>query len=181
MGEDYFDTHVPSDQYGFSKYLMTKYAQAHSNIFNLRVFGLFGKYDDWRYRFIPNACCRAVLNKPLVYRQNRIFDFLYMDDLCSIVDWFIQNNPRHSVYNVCSGETFSYEELLKIVRNVSGKQLDIKADLAGFGGEYSGDNARICSEMKNLNLTPMEMAIRQMYAWYEDNQGLIDEKELDGF
>src|SRR3989339_2059091 len=59
MTESYFDQHVPSNQYGFSKYLMTKYTALNSNIYNLRLFGVFGKYDDWRYRFIPNICART--------------------------------------------------------------------------------------------------------------------------
>ena len=55
MEENYYDKFVPTDQYGFSKYVMNKITEKSDNIYNLRIFGLFGKYDDWRYRFIPNG------------------------------------------------------------------------------------------------------------------------------
>ncbi len=38
MNENYFDKHVPADQYGFSKYIMTKYTLVCDNIINLRLF-----------------------------------------------------------------------------------------------------------------------------------------------
>ena len=93
MDEDYFDKYVPQDQYGYSKYLMTKYALLSDNIYNLRLFGLFGKHDDWRYRFIPNICCKAALGLPVVIKQNAKFDHLYIDDLIKIVKWVIDNEP----------------------------------------------------------------------------------------
>ncbi len=42
MPENYFDTHVPKDQYGFSKYIMAKYSEKLEGIVDLRVFGCFG-------------------------------------------------------------------------------------------------------------------------------------------
>src|SRR3989344_1114492 len=43
MKEDYFERHIPDDQYGFSKYLMTKYSLLSDKIYNLRLFAVFGK------------------------------------------------------------------------------------------------------------------------------------------
>ncbi len=45
--ESYFDTRVPRDAYGFSKYICTKYAERSDNIFVLRLFGVFGRYEAW--------------------------------------------------------------------------------------------------------------------------------------
>ena len=71
MKEDYFDTYVPTDQYGFARYVITKYALANKNIYNLRLFGLFGKYDNWQTRLIPNVCCLAIYNMPIQIEQNK--------------------------------------------------------------------------------------------------------------
>ena len=43
MHETYFDTFVPKDEYGFSKYLSAKYIKQVKNITELRIFGIFGK------------------------------------------------------------------------------------------------------------------------------------------
>src|SRR3569832_868553 len=48
MKEEYFDSSVPADEHGFSKYVCSKYIeQGQTNrIVDLRLFGVFGKYED---------------------------------------------------------------------------------------------------------------------------------------
>ncbi|MBU1097701.1 MAG: NAD(P)-dependent oxidoreductase [Bacteroidetes bacterium] len=178
MKEDYFDKHVPSDQYGFSKYLMAKYAQLSNNIYNLRLFGVFGKYDDWRYRFIPNACCQAVYDMPITINQNAVFDFLYIDDLINIVQWFLNNKPSQNIYNVCSGKSYDFKTLAGKIINAANKSLDIKIKKEGLRIEYSGDNSLLKNEIKNLEFLSIDKSIEQLYKWYNSNKVLIDKEVL---
>lgn len=189
MKESYFDQHVPADQYGFSKYLMAKYAQFCSNIYNLRLFGLFGKYDDWRYRFIPNACRNAVLGLPITINANASFDYLYIDDLVRIVKWFIDNKPGNNTYNACTGKVYDLKTLAEKIIAISSKELDIiiKADgpdkeyngdyslLLSLGKEYSGDNSLLLGELTGFKFTPLEDAIKDLYDWYDSNRQIIEE------
>jgi len=165
MKEDYFDQHVPTDQYGFSKYIMTKYTQLNSNIYNLRLFGVFGKYDDWRYRFISNACCKAVLNLPIVINQNKVFDFLYVEDLIKIVKWFIDNKPKKNVYNLCTGKVYDFKIIAEKIIRITGKRLEIVLKTENLGIEYSGDNTLLLSELNNFKFTPIDEAIKTLYGW----------------
>jgi UDP-glucose 4-epimerase len=176
MSENYFGIHVPVDQYGYSKYLMNEYASLSSNIYNLRLFGLFGKYDDWRYRFISNACCKAVLDMPISMKHNSVFDYLYIDDLISTIDWAINNIPEHKNYNVCSGESISYMTLANLIIEESGKKLEIIVEQDDTGYEYSGDNSRLISET-GLVFTDIRSAIRRLYGSYLHNKSIIS-KEL---
>ena len=173
MKEDYFDQHVPVDQYGFSKYIMTKHAQLSSNIYNLRLFGVFGKYDDWRTRFIPNACCHAVLNLPIRMNQHVFFDHLYIDDLIKIVKWFISNKPRKHVYNVCTGSVFDFKTLAEKVIQISGKNVDIEIKTDGLGREYSGDNSLLLDELKGFKFSSIDESIKALYDWYHLNKHMI--------
>jgi len=177
MKEDYFDEHVPTDQYGFSKYVMTKHAQSNDNIYNLRLFAVFGKYDDWRTRFIPNACVQAALNLPIKIDQNAFYDHLYIDDLIKIVEWFINNKPKEKVYNVCSGEVYDRESLAKRIIKASGKDLGIVIKTEELGEEYSGNNTLLLQEMGGFEFTPMDKSIKDLYTWYEANKhGVYDVK-----
>lgn len=178
MKESYFDQHVPIDQYGLSKYVMAKQAEQSDNIFNLRVFSVFGKYEDWRYRFISRACCCAIMNRPVIIKQNVRYDFMSIDDLARIVDWFINNKPRERIYNVCSGLAASFVDLAKIVAKVSGKKLAIKIKAPGLGVEYSGDNSRLLNEMGRFKFTQLEESIKSLYAWYSANKRIIKKEEL---
>ena len=104
---------------------MSKYTSSSNNIYNLRIFGVFGEYDDWRYRVISNLCCKAVLDLPLIIKKNVLFDFVYIYDLCRVVKWVIDDNPIHSIYNVCNGIPYQYKELAQKVLEISNKKLDI--------------------------------------------------------
>ena len=177
MGEDCFDKYVPQDQYGYSKYLMTKYTLLSDNIYNLRLFGLFGKYDDWRYRFIPNICCKAALGLPVTIKQNAKFDHLYIDDLTKIVKWVIENEPSEKVYNACSGDVYDYHTLAQKVIAISLKELDINIEKDGLKHEYSGDNSRLKSEISDLSFIEIDDAIQDLYNWYSNNTSTI-KKEL---
>ena len=85
------------------------------------------------------ACCKTVLDMPIVMRQNASFDYLYIDDLVQIVEWFINNSPSKKSYNVCSGEVYDYVELANQILDVADKDLEIIIEKEGWRGEYSGD------------------------------------------
>ncbi len=180
MAEEYFDAHVPSDQYGFSKYVMTKHALASDNIYNLRLFGVFGKYDDWRYRFIPNICARAALGLPLVVGRDRRMDFLWVDDLVRAVKWVISGRPPRKVYNLCSGQAYDCLELARRIMAISGKDLPLTLQDREPGAEYSGDNSLLLADSE-LKLTPMDEALKRLYSWYGSGGDKPDREQILGY
>lgn len=178
MREEYFDTHVPKDNYGLSKYIMAQYAEHLRNIYNLRLFGVFGRYEDWEIRFISNASCKAIWNLPITIKQNVYFDYMYIDDLVNITKWFIQNDPNKNVYNVCTGRTFDLFSLSKKVLQVSKKDVKIIVAEQGLGKEYSGDNTRLISEIGDYKFKEMDECIMDLYNWYLENKRLIKRNPL---
>ena len=66
MKEEYFGMHIPKDPYGFSKYIMSTTCGKDNNIYDLRLFGVYGKYEKWERRFISNAICRALKGKAII-------------------------------------------------------------------------------------------------------------------
>ncbi|MEW6087955.1 MAG: NAD(P)-dependent oxidoreductase [bacterium] len=178
MNENYFDTYVPKDGYGFSKYIMELYAERAENIYNLRLFGVFGKYEDWEIRFISNACCKALWDLPITIKQNVFFDYMYIDDLVKITKWFIENQPREKTYNICSGKIFDLLTLTKKILTISGKNLDIIIKTGGFGVEYSGDNTKLINEIGKHDFEDMDISIKELYNWYMVNKNSIDKSKL---
>jgi UDP-glucose 4-epimerase len=175
MAETFFDTHVPSDDYAFAKYMAAKYTEAAAaNIYNLRLFGVFGKYEVWEVRFISNAICRVLHGMPITMRQNVNFDYLYIEDLAKLTRWFIENEPKHKTYNVCRGKTYDLLSLARMVAEISGKKPEIVVQRDGFGAEYSGDNSRMLEEMGGYRFREMKESIRELYGWYEAHLAEID-------
>jgi UDP-glucose 4-epimerase len=179
MSESYFDAHVPDDDYGLSKYIMSKHAEQSERIYNLRIFGCFGRHEDWRIRFISNAICKALFDMDITMFQNVYFDYLYVNDLVRIVRTLLEAGPlQHHVYNVCSGSSVDLMTLAELVRQTSGKPVEIRAQSPGLKPEYSGDNSRLMAEIGPFELTPVETAIRELYAWYEARRDAIDPATL---
>ncbi len=176
--EDYFDTRVPSDAYGFSKYICAKYIERSNRIVDLRLFGVFGPHEDYTVRFISNACCRALKGLPIVLRQDVLFDYLYVKDLASITRWFIENDARHKAYNVCSGSPATLTELARIVAEVSGANPAVTVTTGGMGPEYTADNSRLLAEMGDYQFWDMRSAISDLYSWYTQHESMIEAVSL---
>ena len=178
VSEDYFDTQIPADPYGFSKYICAKYTDHRPKIINLRLFGVFGKYEDYTVRFLSNACARVVCGLPIVIRQNVVFDYLYVQDLAKVTDCFIENTPRERSLNVCTGNGRDLLYLAQIIAEVSRKNPEIKILNSGMGPEYTADNARLLREIPSLQFEPPEQSIASLYDWYEENRNAIDTASL---
>jgi GDP-L-fucose synthase len=178
MPESYFDQRLPVDEGGLSKYVAAKYIERCPNMVELRVFGVFGKYEDYAIRFISNMICKALFNLPLTIKQNRRFDYVYIDDLVPIVDYFVQNSPSRRAFNVTPDRAVTLEEIARLVLEVAGKDLPIKVAQAGMGVEYSGDNTLLRQEIKNLKFTLLRQAIERLFAWYAAHKDQINRDSL---
>jgi UDP-glucose 4-epimerase len=178
MKEEYFDTYVPADEGGFSKYITAQYIEHVDNIVELRIFGIFGKYEDYAIRFISNAICKTLFELPITIKQNRHFDYLYVDDLMPILDYFIHNKSKYRSYNITPDHSVELRWLAEIVKTVSGKSVSINIAEEGMGMEYSGDNSRLRAEIPLLMFTPHEDAIRKLNGWYQDTIHAINRDAL---
>jgi len=167
MTESYFGTHIPQDPYGLSKYAMSKLSKG--NIFDLRLFGVFGKYEEWQRRFISNMIYRNLTGQVMEMNQNMYFDYLYITDLISILEWFLTHEPARHHYNVCSGQRVELLSLAEMVIEETGMPGEIVILRGGLKPEYTGDNSRLLAEMGKLSLTSMRTAIRELVAYYREN------------
>jgi UDP-glucose 4-epimerase len=178
MKEEYFDTHVPADDAGFSKYVCSKISELSGKVVELRPFGVFGKYEDWQIRFISNMICKALYGLPLTMKQNRGFDYIYIDDLVRVIRYFIDHDSRYKAYNVTPDCSVELESLARMVLEIHGKPLGIVVDQPGMGPEYTGDNSRLRQEIDGLSFTDHREAVHRLYRWYEANLHSIEREKL---
>lgn len=177
--ESEFGLRRPKDEYGQAKYFASEYIAGHQNIVNLRLFGVFGKYEDYATRFISNAICRALFGLTIVIRQNVAFDYLYVNDLIKIIEHFIINEPKEKFYNAGRGEGVELLALANFVKSATGRNAEIIVKNSGFGKEYTCDNSLLKNEMPKLEFTKFEIAIAEMVEWYRANWKNIDTSKLD--
>ena len=178
MKESYFGSYIPADEHGYNKYIFGQLIPHLSRVYDFRIFGIFGKYEDYAIRFISNAICKAIFDLPITLRQNRRFDYLYIDDLMPILEHFIEQDPTEKAFNITPDTSIELLEIAKIVKRISGKSIDIVVAQDGLGMEYSGDNNLLRTEISGLNFTPIETSIKNLYDWYQANIAALNKKAL---
>lgn len=176
--EDDIGEIIPTDAYGFAKFVIGKSIEQSENIFNFRIWGLYGKYEDWWSTFISGCCCKAIKNYPLSIRQDVCFDYLWIDDFCKILEWGIDHELVYHTYNVGSGCSVRLSEIAEYVRQISDKKLDIVICKQGLGREYTTDRTRLLQEYGEEYTTPLWKGISEVYAWYEAHTENIDMMKL---
>lgn len=170
MKEDYFGKHMPLDIYGFSKYVIAKDIESkYRNIYNLRVFGIYGRYEDYKRRFISNNICRVLSGLDISINRNMFFDYLCADDFLKIAEMFINKDAERRSYNICTGKSASLLAFAEIIKRIDGRDIPINIKEGGLNPEYSGNNALFLSEFGEFNFTGHETAIQQLYNWYGSN------------
>lgn len=170
---------VPTDQYGSMKYTANQMIECSENIYNLRLFGIFGKYENWKVRYISNLCCKSLKGMPLSLRKNCYFDYLWVDDFCCMLEKFMKlDRPKYHTYNTVRGERIDLYSLAEMVNEVSEKPQRIIICQEGLANEYTANNDRILQEIPDMVFTDMKEAVRQLYLWYQQHLDLIDEYSL---
>ena len=172
--EEESDTALPLDDYGFYKAVCSRYIQSLAgNVLNLRIFGCYGKYEDYRFKFISNAIVKNLIGLPITIRQNVYFDYIYIDDLMEMVVWAIENETRYHVYNMSKGEKVDLVSLAEVVNRVSARPSEILLENKGLNLEYTSSNQRILEEVP-LVFTSHDKAISSLYEYYAENVRSLD-------
>lgn len=177
VGEAEFDAAVPRDQYGYAKYLQRKHCEATHGFVNLSLFGVFGAGEDWRLRFVSNACCHAALDMPIEVGRDAMFDYIAAEDVVAAVSWCVSHETEKRSFNVCSGVPRSLVDLAEIVREESGKDLPVTVRESGRSRAYVGDPGAF-KAVSGWAASDLRVAVAALYHWYEARRDQIDRETL---
>ena len=86
MDESYYDINEPPANNHLSHLKASHISCLHqsspaSNIYNFRVFGLYGPYEDYTRRLISNNIYTYLTEGKMKISANHAFDYLYVNDL----------------------------------------------------------------------------------------------------
>lgn len=168
---------IPHDDYGYSKYVMSKYfdAAGRDNIYNPIIFGLFGKYEDYTFKFISNAIMKNLLRMPIVINQNVVFDYLYLDDFLRIIDLNIENDFKNKQYNITPTESIDLITIANLINEVGSYKSEVIVKNEGLNYQYTADNTRLLENVGlDFEFTPYKEAISQLYGYYESHLNELD-------
>ena len=174
--EDDYKKALPLDEYGFYKAIESHYIEdCANNIIQLRLFGIYGEMENYRYKFITNAVVKNLLHLPITINQNVFFDYMYVEDLLNVVEFYIENDARHKIYNASSGTKIDLLSLTALVNEASDFKSEISVLNEGLNNEYTSDNSLLKSEMKDkFKLTPHLEAIGKIHKYFKQNFASLD-------
>jgi len=171
-----FGKSIPPEIYAFSKYTLSKYIEcSDKDIVHLRFFAVYGKYEDYKVRFISRAICRNLFGLPIVINKNALFDYLYIEDVVKIVEHFINNRGKEKIYNAGTGNPVELLTAANLINEIAEKPSEIVVQNPGFNNEYSCDVSLLREEMP-LEFTPLKDGIKKLYDYYKENLDSIDKQ-----
>ena len=171
--EDYLEA-LPLDEYGFYKSITSHYIERSDNIVQLRIFGAYGEYENYRYKFISNAIVKNLLHLPITIHKNVYFDYIYCADLVTIIDFFIHNDIKEKIYNATTGTKVDLITLANLVNEVSDFQSEISVINEGLNNEYTSNNERLLKELGDFQFTSHKNAIAKMRCYFQENLENLD-------
>jgi nucleoside-diphosphate-sugar epimerase len=138
---------IPSDYYGFSKYLIYNRSLQFDNLFNFRIFNIF-HINEENDRFIKKCFSAKEKNEDVVIFEDKYFDFFYEDDFIRVINYYFENIDRkdklHKTINLCYETKYKLSDIaLLIVKNKN--QINI---VNPTSNNYTGDG----SYLKSLNI-----------------------------
>lgn len=180
MPEDYFDKQVPDDSHSYAKYLISKSISdsRDDNCISLRIFGIFGKYEDYRYKFISNSIAKYLLKMPIVINQNVIYDYLYIQDFSRIIELLINKRTGSRIFNTTPTDSIDLLSIANIINQLGSHKSEIQILNKGIGVEYTGCNQRLLSELGGFKFMSYQDSISALYVYYKKNLHMLNESEL---
>lgn len=165
---------LPIDDYGYSKYVISKYIKDKHNIISPIIFGLFGQYEDYTFKFISNAIVKNLLKMPIEINQNVVFDYLFLDDFLDIMEQLILDDLKYNEFNITPTNSIDLIGLAELINECSEHKSEIIVKNPGLNYKYTGDNTRLLHNFPGYKFTDYKTAIHKLYDYYKSNINHLD-------
>jgi UDP-glucose 4-epimerase len=98
------ETYLPSTPYGYSKKVIAKSILNQDNFYNIKIFGVFDE-NELDTRFIKANIKRYLNKQPMQIDEVKFMDFFYMEDLISVVKYYIGEKKPPKEFDCVYSET----------------------------------------------------------------------------
>jgi UDP-glucose 4-epimerase len=103
--------------YGVSKNVINKSIYYHDNFYNLRIYAVFDE-NELDTRFIKTNIKKYINKQSIEIFKNKYMDFIYMNDLVTLVKYYINNNNLPKEINCNYNYTLTLLEIANLINNL---------------------------------------------------------------
>lgn len=152
---------LPPDYYGLTKNIIArKIVKMNSNIYNLRLFGCFGRHEESQRLF--RACYDKLrLNKEPTISHDKYMDYFYAQDVGRVIDFII--HADHTVLprdiNLCYPEKYTLSEHVERIKQLTKAESQVIIDYEELGKPYTGESVTLDS--LNIDLIGLDKGVNE--------------------
>ena len=143
---------IPTDYYGFSKYVTYQRSLQYNNVYNFRIFNMFHANEE-SDRFIKSCFFAKQNNTIVTIHEDKYFDFVYEDDFITILNFYVSNinskNVLEKTINICYKEKYKLSQIAKLIDN----NIIVNVIKKESNHNYTGDSTLLY----NLDLNLLEL------------------------
>lgn len=133
-GAEIFSKHTP---YGLSKHVISNSVSYKEGFYNLRIFGLFDE-NELESRFIKSNLRRYINKQDMIVHKNKKMDFFYMEDLVSLVKYYIKNPESPKEVDCVYEKSNTLLEIVEMINNLSNYRVKISQESKETDVDYVG-------------------------------------------
>ncbi len=149
---------VPTDLYGFSKYMIYQRSLLYKNVYNFRIFNIY-HINEEETRFIKSCFNAKKNNTEITIFEDKYFDFVYELDFIKIIKYYLDNadiqNNLSKTINICYDEKYKLSEIAEMIL---GCKTNIKIINSEMKNNYSGDSSLL--KTMNMELLGLDKSLK---------------------
>jgi len=161
ISEEQINYRNPSDYYGLAKNLISKkIIHLNSNIYNLRLFGCFGQFEESQ-RLIRATHQNFLNNNNAVIFRDKVMDYFYAQDVGRVIDFYIQNEKCNlpKDLNLCYSTKHTLSDLAFIIKNLTNTFQDVTIKNNNLDAPYTGCGKKL--QDLGIKLSGLEEGINE--------------------
>ena len=118
------ETYIPKEPYGYSKKVIAKSILNQPKFYNLKIFGVFDE-NELDTRFIKSNITKYLNKEPMQVYQNKAMDFIYMPDLVSVVEYYINEKEPLKEFDCIYPYPINLIDITSIINKLGNYEVDI--------------------------------------------------------
>jgi GDP-L-fucose synthase len=151
------EIHFKDTPYGLSKHVIRESILGQDNFYNLRIFAVFDE-NELETRFIKTSIKKYLENQSIEIFKDKRMDFLYMPDLITLVNYYLNNNDLPKEIDCKYNYTPTLLDIAEIINGLDNYRVPIKFNSTINDKAYIGKFHNL-----GLNFIGLEQGIINTY------------------
>lgn len=153
-GAELYDSNAP---YGLSKKLIADALLDMKDFYNLRIYAVFDE-NEWDTRFIKANITQYISKRNLNIHSDKFMDFFYMEDLASLVEYYLIADNPPSVVDCCYSDKHKLSDIAQMINTLDDYKTDIVIGSPDLSEKYTGDYVEL-----PIKLVGLQEGIKRTY------------------